>query len=240
MRTSLVVAAAQPRCHPGDVARNARAHADLVRRAGARLVVFPELSLTGYDVDAPTVDPDDPALDPLRRACAETGSTALVGAAIRRTGRHYIATLSVERSGTSVAYRKTWLDSSERQRFSRGDGPTVLPVDGWRFGLAICKDTGSAQHTVGTAAREVDAYLAGVVHRPEELAEQEARATVIARTCRAHVVVASAAGPVGPDYPATCGTSAIWAPSGSAITRAGPEPDDVVHTAITRHHPSPG
>ena len=35
-----------------NLAANARAHAATVREAGARVVVFPELSLTGYELDA--------------------------------------------------------------------------------------------------------------------------------------------------------------------------------------------
>ncbi|WP_376768576.1 nitrilase-related carbon-nitrogen hydrolase, partial [Pseudonocardia pini] len=60
MRTGgpgLAVAAAQPACVARDVAANARGHAEAVRAAGARVVVFPELSLTGYELDAPAVPP---------------------------------------------------------------------------------------------------------------------------------------------------------------------------------------
>ena len=68
-------------------------------------------------------------------------------------------------------------------------------MDGCRLGSGICKDTGVAQDIAGRAALGVDAYLAGLVHLPEELPEQEARAVVIARTCWEHVGFASVAGP---------------------------------------------
>jgi predicted amidohydrolase len=97
----------------------------------------------------------------------------------------------------------------------------VLELDGWRLGVGICKDTGAAQHTAGTAALGVHAYVAGLVHRPEELPEQEARAVVIARTCRAFVVFASFAGPTGHGYCETAGSSAIWSRDGLTIARAG-------------------
>jgi len=63
--------------------------------------------------------------------------------------------------------------------------------------LGICKDTSSPEHIAGTAALGVDAYAAGLVHRLEELSEQESRAVLIAKTCRAWVVFASFAGPTG-------------------------------------------
>lgn len=44
---TLRVGAAQPVTKTGDLRANAVAHADAVRRCRARLVVFPEMSLTG-------------------------------------------------------------------------------------------------------------------------------------------------------------------------------------------------
>ena len=57
MREPLTIAVAQPLSMPYDVAANALAHAAAVRAAGARVVVFPELSLTGYELDAPAITP---------------------------------------------------------------------------------------------------------------------------------------------------------------------------------------
>lgn len=80
MRESLTIVVAQPRCVPYDVLTNAQTHAATIRSGGARVVVFPELSLTGYELDAPPVAIDDRRLAPIVQACAETGSVALVGA----------------------------------------------------------------------------------------------------------------------------------------------------------------
>ena len=55
MREPLRVAVAQPLCVPYDVGQNAVAHAAVVRAAAARVVVFPELSLTGYELEAPAL-----------------------------------------------------------------------------------------------------------------------------------------------------------------------------------------
>lgn len=82
------------------------------------------------------------------------------------------------------------------------------------------------------AALGVDAYLAGLVHRREELAEQEARAVAIARTCGGWVVFASFAGPTGDVFSETAGSSAIWSPDGTAVARAGPEVGGIARSAI--------
>ena len=55
--------------------------------------------------------------------------------------------LAIEGSGGRVAYRKFNVHSSEAGRFSLGPAEhAVLDVDGWRLGLAICRDTGIPRH----------------------------------------------------------------------------------------------
>jgi predicted amidohydrolase len=227
MRAPLAVAAAQPPCVALDVVSNAHAHAEAIRRAQARLVVFPELSLTGYELAADPVAPDDPALRPIVEACAETGAVALVGAPIEEHGSRFIAALHVDGDGVTVAYRKSHLGGDELDRFHGGDGPTVLELDGWRVGLGICKDTGVAEHTSGTASLGVDLYAAGLVHLPEELDEQDARGERIAAACSSYVAFASFAGATGGGYDATAGESTIWAPDGSVLARSGTVPGEI-------------
>lgn len=230
---SLVVAAAQPALHARDLGANAIAHAEAVRAARARVVVFPELSLSGYELDADAVDCDDPTLTPLVAACGETGTLALVGAPVEQPEGRYIAMLAVDGAAARVAYRKTWLGGREPEQFDPGPGPAVLEIDGWRLGLGICKDTGAAQHITATAALDIDVYLAGLVHHAEELPEQEARAAVIARACHAFVVFASFAGPTGDGFDHTAGTSAIWAPDGLCISGAGPSPGEIARAVLS-------
>jgi predicted amidohydrolase len=224
MREPLSVAAAQPTCTAYEVEWNALAHAALVRQAQARVVVFPELSVTGYELDAPVLRPDDPALLPLVKACAETGSLALAGAPVRGdAGRSHIAMLAVDGRGARVAYRKMWLGTAEAERFSPGTEPAVLEVDGWRLGLAICKDTGIPQHASDTAALGIDAYLAGVLESAEDATVQDERAQRVAMQHGVWVVVGSFAGSTGGGYARAAGGSAIWSPGGEVVARAGPE-----------------
>lgn len=232
MRGPLQVAAAQPACVPDDVATNARRHATAIRAAAAQVVVFPELSMTGYQLDTPALSIDDPAFGVLREACAASGSVALVGAPVREAGRDHIATVCVSPSGVHVAYRKNWLGAEESVRFSAGSEPASVTVAGWRLGLAICKDTGVADHTTNLERLGVDAYLAGVVHHPEELAEQDARGVAISRRLGVPVVFASAAGAVGDDYPRTAGTSTVWSPAGDVLARASAVPGDIVRALL--------
>ncbi|MEU7590996.1 carbon-nitrogen hydrolase family protein [Micromonospora sp. NPDC049230] len=220
---------AQPLCVPRNVAENARAHAAVVRAAGARVVVFPELSLTGYELDTPVVSVDDPWLVPLVEACAETGTLALAGAPV--AGDH-IAMLAVTGDGVTVAYRKMWLGDAEARRFRPGDTPAVLTVDGWRVGLAVCKDTGVVAHAERTAALGIDVYAAGVLESAGDSAVIDLRAQRIAAAQRVWVAVASFAGSTGGGYTEAAGRSGIWTPQGTVYARAGTTPGELVSASI--------
>jgi predicted amidohydrolase len=127
MREPLTVAVTQPPCVSYDVAANALTAAATVRSAGARVVVFPELFLTGYELDAPALDVDDPRLAPIVEACAEAGSLALVGAPVHgNAGGSHIAMLAIDDTRAAVAYHKMWLGAAESNRFTPGRhaGPT--------------------------------------------------------------------------------------------------------------------
>jgi predicted amidohydrolase len=225
VRPPLQVAAAQPPCAANDVRGNAHAHAAAIRSAEARVVVFPELSLTGYELDADPVSTGDAALRPIAEACCETGTIALAGAPVEGTaGELHIATLRFDGQLVDVLYRKAHLGGDEPARFTPGNGAVAIDVDGWRIGVGICKDTGVEQHVTEVAGLGVDAYVAGLVHRPDERGVQDERGVRIARVCRCYVAFASFAGPTGGGYEETAGLSTIWAPNGTVLARAGAEP----------------
>jgi predicted amidohydrolase len=232
MREPLTVAVAQPSCVPHDVEANVATHAAAVRAAGARVVVFPELSLTGYELDAPTIAVDDPRLAPLVAACGDVGAVALVGAPVSGSrGREHIAVLAVDGAGVSVAYRKAWPDATET-RFAPGE-PAVLIVDGWRLGLAVCRDTGIAQHAADTAALGIDAYVAGTLMLDSQVAVQDERARRIAVAHEVRVAFASCAAPTGGGYARPAGHSGIWGADGVLLARAGAAPDAVARATFS-------
>ena len=232
MRAALTVAAAQPRCIAGDVRENALEHARAIREARARIVVFPELSLTGYELDTDPVPPGSEVLTPIVDACAATGAVVLVGAPVEEGGHTHIAMLRVSATGIGVAYRKTFLGGDEQERFSPGDGAVVFEIDGWRIGVGICKDTGVDRHIADVAALDIDLYAAGLVHLPGELDEQERRAARIAQACNTYVAFASFAGPTGGGYDRTAGVSSIWAADGRTIVRAGDAPGEIARAVL--------
>ncbi|MEO1172046.1 MAG: carbon-nitrogen hydrolase family protein [Myxococcota bacterium] len=232
------LAVAQPRVQANAVPDNVTAHANLVRRSGARVIVFPELSLTGYELDAPALSPDSPALDPLVLACARTNTIALVGAPLRRrSGDYSIAMLQIDGTGAVVAYEKLFLGAEECARFTPGTAPAVLAVDGFRLGLGICKDFNTDEHAARTCSLQIDAYVCGVVKHDHERGTMEARAVELARQHRFAVAIASCAGSTGGGFSRTAGHSAIWDRSGALLCSAGPAPGEFVAAELSPTSP---
>ncbi len=129
--------------------------------------------------------------------------------------------MAVDGDGATVAYRKMWLGDAEAVRFTPGDEPAVVEVDGWRLGLAICKDTGIPQHAASTARLGIDAYVAGVLDSADDAGVQDERARRIAADHHVWVVVASFAGSTGGGYEHAAARSRIWSPDGVVVARAG-------------------
>ncbi|MEV4417511.1 carbon-nitrogen hydrolase family protein [Catellatospora sp. NPDC049609] len=231
-RGPLLIAAAQPPVLAYDVVANAAAHAEAIRAAQARVVVFPELSLTGYELDAPVLGPDDARLAPIVAACAQAGALALVGAPVPGdAGREHIALLAVDGGGARVAYRKVWVDESEN-RFSPGPGPVVIEVDGWRLGLAICRDTRFAEHDAATAALGMDVFVAAVLEHERDAHVPGERARRVIADRGVPVATASFAGGTGGGFDRAAGGSTVWAHDGTVLAEAGREPGGIARATL--------
>src|SRR5437016_2978159 len=89
MTGSRSIAVAQTCPVAGDVQANLDEHIRLARlaaREGAQIVVFPELSLTGYEpalAESLTFSECDPRLSPLLELAASQGTILVVGAPVR-------------------------------------------------------------------------------------------------------------------------------------------------------------
>lgn len=239
----MLVAAAQLAAVPGDVDANVAAHADLVHAAaadGARLVVFPELSLTGYELERIAADStltiagDDPRLIPLQRACEATGATAVAGLPMPAPeGGRQLCALALRAADPPVRCAKTFLHRAEADVFVAGDGPAVFELDGRRVGLGICFDAAHPEHARAAAAAGAELYACGAIFGPGSEDRIVDQATGRARETGMSVLFALTSGPAGP-YD-TEGGSGMWEPTGRPVVRLG---DDAPALAIAELAPA--
>lgn len=231
------VAAAQTVPIRGDIAANLRQHARLVRAAaglGVDVLVFPELSLTGYELDLAeelAFVEEDFRLARLVDLAAAHGITLVVGAPVRLgTGLH-IGAFVLYPDRTRDLYTKQHLGAfpsgsspegpvppPEATVFRPGDRrPLVRLAGGRTAAVAICADAGRPAHAAEAADRGASVYLASMFVIPADLPAETSRLRGYAARHGMTVVLANHGGPTG-GLPAA-GGSAIWSGTDALLTR---------------------
>lgn len=223
----------------GDVAANVAEHVRLARvaaAAGARAIVFPELSLTGYELDLAerlAFEPDDARLVPLRDVAAESGIALVAGAPVRIDGHLHIGAFLMGADGGCDVATKRHLGAfgpdanpggavppAEASVFAPGGLAPLLRAGGVTSAVGICKDATVPGHPAEAARRGADTYLAAVFLPPADVAADVARLAGYAARHGMLVAMANSGGPSG-GLPGG-GGSGVWAPGGAEIVRLPP------------------
>jgi predicted amidohydrolase len=245
MKRDRSLAAAQTIPRRGDVEANLAEHLRLVRVAaeeGAALLVFPELSLTGYELDLAeklAFTPSDPRLEPLAEAAAAFALTLVVGAPARVDGRLHLGAFIFAPNGGVGLYTKHHLGAfpasanpgglvppAEASVFVPGTLNPPVALGDHQAAVAICADTGRASHPQQAADRGADTYLASMFVIPADLASDVRNLGTYAVRHAMAVVLAYFGGPTA-GLP-SAGSSAIWSPAGEVVAQLGPEGVGVV------------
>lgn len=163
------VALAQIATRPGQPRHNLRRHLEAISQAqsaGARLVVFPELSLSGYllnhGVAEAAMTVDDPLLAPLREASCDLA--ILVGLPLREAGGG-ISNAAVLLEGGQVRgiHRKLYLPTygmfDEGRFFVAGRRLEPLTCTLGTLGVLICEDAWHLSSSVFLSHPPVDAII---------------------------------------------------------------------------------
>ncbi|MFM0752362.1 carbon-nitrogen hydrolase family protein [Paraburkholderia strydomiana] len=241
-RVPLQIAAAQAQPVCGDVTANIAKTVELTGHAadrGARLVVFPEKFLSGYEPGLIAGDPSeyafgqsDARLDPIREACRRHAIAAIVGAATRDADGLHISSLVFDRRGEDVEpYHKQYLYKSEAEIYRAGTQGCMLELDGWRLALGVCYDSGFPEHARHAAVNGAHAYLVSGLFSVKS-GYHQSRIWFPARAFdnTMYVLLSNHIGTTGGWD--TCGASAIWSPYGDVIAEAGREREEVISALL--------
>jgi predicted amidohydrolase len=225
------LAAAQTVPISGDVAANMARHVRLVETAADEhpdVIVFPKLSLTGYELDLAdqlAFSLSDARLAPLIDAASAHHMTLIAGAPVRIDSRLHIGAFIISPDGAVDCYTKHHLAAftpddnasgpippAEASVFVPGDRNPLIRLGNNTCAVAICADTGHASHAQAAADCGANTYLAGSFTIPADLDRKITTLQTYATRHSMAVVFANYGGPSG-GLP-SAGRSAIWSQQG--------------------------
>jgi omega-amidase len=238
------ISAAQIACALGDLDMNLRKIRDFVSRAketGAELIVFPEMSDTGYSM--PVIQKHATSWDkgavPQLKAIAKKFSIAIIcGISERADDAIYNSQVMIDENGEIVAsYRKSHLFASapieEHKCFSPGKQLSNFTYGNFHFGLSICYDLRFPEFYRALACNNgVDVFVnssAWPFPRVEHL-----RTLTVARAIenQSYIILSNRVGSDG-SVP-FCGSSAIVDPYGVIVAAASADREELISAELSK------
>ncbi len=214
-------AAAQSVSVAGDVRGNASRHARLAAQAadrGARFILFPELSLVGYEpcvAASHPLEPGDERLQSLRKVARAKGITIVAGAPVTFGRGCHIGAFVFSPEGDADVYTKQFLHQGEEALFTPGTGGALVHVAHARIGLAVCADATHPEHAVAAVRRGATVYAASCLITEAGYAKDTAFLQHYARQYGIAVLMANHGAATGDWAPA--GRSAAWSDQGDLL-----------------------
>jgi NAD+ synthase (glutamine-hydrolysing) len=193
---ALRIALAQINTTVGDIRGNAAKILEGVERAreaGARLVLFPELAVTGYPPEDLLLRPSFVAenIEAWRAVASSVkGITAVVGFADRdERGNVYNAAGVASGGRVAGVYRKMRLPNygvfDEMRYFRKGSEPLTVSVSGTGVGLTVCEDIWVGGGPLTREAKGGAGLVVNISASPYHAGKWETRRTLLARRAKA-------------------------------------------------------
>jgi len=214
----------------GDVRRNLDAMQPWIKasqEAGAAVVCFPEMNITGYSNLREIIDSAEPVPGPISRDLSNLSKNhdiAILAGILERdeTGRIFPSHLVIRPDGFVGVYRKLHIAPPEQEIFTPGDKIPVFDVNGLRFGIQLCYDVHFPELSIQMAIK--GAELIFIPHAsPRGTPKDKYRSWMRHLTARAFdnslfIVACNPAGDNGKglDFP---GIAVIIGPSGEVIEK---------------------
>ncbi len=222
----------------GDIAGNSRKIGEGIeaaREAGAQLVLFPELSLTGYPPEDLLLK--EHFLADARRALEELaeqarGLTAVVGFPERAEDVFNAAAL-LAAGKVHAIYRKVYLPNygvfDEQRYFQAGRGGAVVALDGETIGISVCEDIWEPGPPASEEAIAGATLLVNISASPYHAGKGAERERMLAQRARDNLACVAFCGLVGgQDELIFDGHSVVIDHNGETIARGAQFREDLV------------
>lgn len=218
------IAAAQIGSLKDDIPKNIESHLlaiDVAAKNGVSVIIFPELSLSGYEPEMAedlAVSREDERLvvfsDIARKECMYIA----VGAPLKKkNSKPTIGVLIFYPDGEISEYSKMNLHPGEDEFFAYGTEHKTLEIENNKAGLAICADITNPAHVEKYISEEVSIYVSGVLITENGYIDDTQVLMDYSKKFRMLVVMANHNSETGKWKPV--GRSAIWS-NGQLLAKA--------------------
>ena len=215
------ICAAQIRPAPGKVEDNIDRHLFMVEKAiskKADCIVFPELSITGYEPNLPSdlaTDMYDPRFGIFQTSSEENAITICLGIPIRSASGIQISMLIFQPGRSRQVYSKCYLHADEAAFFVPGDLPLTFKVGNEVVAPAICYESLLPLHMEKAFAMRANLYVASVAKPQRSLDKAFQHYAKVARKYSMPVMMVNSIGPC--DDFIGAGQSAVWNAQGQLL-----------------------
>ena len=246
-QVNLRVAVSQMNFVVGDFEYNANRIENCIKEAikfGADLVLFPELTLTGYPPEDLLLKDDfiEKNKKFLRHLALDVRGVVAVVGYVEKVKRNLYNSAALLYKGKVVGnYRKMILPNygvfDEKRYFVEGNEPTCFVMNGIKIGLTICEDiwdvNGPGKQVCAEGQADVllnissSPYFKGKGRSREEMIRERAR------QYKAHIVYANLIG--GQDELVFDGHSLVVAPDGTFIAKGNVFEEEMIYADLKIH-----
>lgn len=195
------LAAAQIKSVPQHTDANIRSHIRMINlpaEQGVSLIVFPEMSLTGYEMelaDELAFAENDVRLSVLKEQAVDFKMVIIAGAPIRINSELFIGAFVFTPDGNSAIYTKQFLHQGEEKFFAaRFTHNPLIECNGETVSIAICADLVNPLHAAQAAKNKTTLYVASIFYTHGGIAEAYAQLSSYANKYGMQVLMANYAG----------------------------------------------
>ena len=226
------VAIAQIEAIKGNVEENIENHLKWIKQAiqnNADMLVFPELSVTGYEPDLAenlATNQDDTRLDEIQNLSDRNGITIGVGLPTKDESDVFVSMIIFQPNKERITYSKQYLYPPEEPIFKAGKNPLVLNFETEVVSPAICYEISNKAHCEFAKRNNATIYIASVLSSINGIDADMKKLSDIAKH---NDLVTFMANYVGESGGYKCaGKSSVWDTTGKLIGQLDSETEGIL------------
>ena len=193
------------------------------------MLVFPELSVTGYEPDLAenlATNQDDTRLDEIQSLSDKNGITIGVGLPTKDESDTFVSMIIFQPHKERITYSKQYLYPPEEPIFKAGKNPLVLNFETEVVSPAICYETSNKAHCEFAKRNNATIYIASVLSSINGIDAELKKLSGIAKNNNMVTLMANYVGESG-GYKCA-GKSSVWDTTGKLIGQLDSETEGIL------------